>query len=152
MRQKFEGKLQMLRFSASTSLLVLMLALSQSPVQAEDIKDLVSDSQLAEFCSSAGVGSETTATVTFPDGTTATGTIHCEAEDRIVGGDDSPDDDDPLDGDSEDDDTGDDDSEDDGDTGDDDGSDDDSGDDDSDDDSGDDDSGDDDNSDESDDE
>lgn len=102
----------MIKSATATSFVVLLLALSPTAAQAKSIKDLVSDAQLAEYCSTAGVDTETTATITLTDGTTATGTIHCEAEDLIVGSDDldDPDDDDLEDGESGDDDGSDDDS------------------------------------------
>jgi len=79
--------------TAATSLVVLLLALSPTAAQALNIKDLVSDTELAEYCSEMGINTETTANVTLPDGTTATGTIHCEAEDLAVGSDDQVSDD-----------------------------------------------------------
>ncbi len=118
----------MIKSATATSLVVLLLAMAPTATQAEDIKDLVPDAQLADFCSAAGAGTETTATLALADGTTATGTIECEADDLIVGdaaaadelddvdeegedddeeGDDSDGEDDSEDDDSEDDDSGD---------------------------------------------
>lgn len=103
--------------TAATSLIVLLLALSPTATQAESIKDLVSDAELAKHCSTVGINTETTANVTLPDGTTATGTIHCEAEDLAVGSDDQVSDDiNDVDEDSGDDNSGDDDGSDDEDT------------------------------------
>ena len=111
----------MIKSATATSLVVLLLAMAPTATHAEDIKGLVPDAQLADFCSAAGAGTETTATLALADGTTATGTIECEAEDLIVGdaaaadelddvdeeGDDSDGEDDSEDDDSEDDDSGD---------------------------------------------
>lgn len=140
-----------MKATTATSLAVLLLALTPNAANAESIKDDVPDAALAAYCSTVPLDSETTASITLQDGTVLTGSVHCEAEDLIVGSDDVNDDleDDELEGeseddDSEDDDSSDDDSEDDDsedDGGDDDSSDDDSG---SDDDGGDDNSGDDD--------
>lgn len=81
----------MIKSATATSLVVLLLALSPTAAQAEDIKDMVSDTQLAEFCNKAGVDTETTAQLTV-NGQTVIGTIHCEAEDMVAGSDDLEDD------------------------------------------------------------
>lgn len=52
---------------------------------ADSIKDLVPESALADFCGTAGIGSETTVSLELADGSDVTGTIHCEAEDLVVG-------------------------------------------------------------------
>lgn len=82
----------MIKSATATSLIVLLLALSPTASQAESIKDKVSDTALAEYCGTVGVGTETNAKITLPDGTTLTGTVECEAEDLIAGSDDSLDD------------------------------------------------------------
>lgn len=84
---------------------------------AGSIKDQVPDAELAAYCSEAGAGTETMASLQLPDGTTLTGSIHCEAEDLIAGDDD---DDDAVDDDEDDDSADDGDDGDDGDSGDDD--------------------------------
>lgn len=131
-----------MKATTATSLAVLLLALAPNAASAKSIKDDVPDAALAAYCSTVPLNSETNASITLQDGTVLTGSVHCEAEDLIVGSDDVNDDldDDELDDDSEDDDSEDDDSSDD------DSEDDDSGDDSSDDDSGSDDDGGDDNS------
>jgi len=75
----------------AVSILTVAIAAPQL-ANAKSIKNLVSHASLAQFCADAGVDTETTATVTLPDGTTVTGTIHCEAAD-VPGGDDQPGDD-----------------------------------------------------------
>jgi len=132
-----------MKATTASSVLVLLSYLAAHPAMADGIKDLVSDQTLAAYCATVPLDSETTATLPGLDGTDVTGTVHCEAEDLVVGGDDSLDDETPGTDDGTSDDSGDDGEDDSGDdTGDD--SSDDSGDDDSsDDDSGDDDSGDD---------
>lgn len=56
-----------------------------SVAYAGSIKDQVSDSALAAYCSETGVGSETMASIKLSDGTKLTGSIHCEQQDLIVG-------------------------------------------------------------------
>jgi uncharacterized membrane protein YgcG len=58
--------------------------------QAKSIKHDVPAATLAAFCTEHGVGSETNATLTFDDGRTLTGSIHCEAEDLVASNDDDP--------------------------------------------------------------
>lgn len=58
--------------------------------EAKSIKHDVPAATLASFCAEHGVGSESSATFTAADGTTLTGTIHCEAEDLVAGNDDDP--------------------------------------------------------------
>jgi hypothetical protein len=82
----------LIKSATATSLIVLLLALSPTASQAKSIKDQVSDTALAEYCGTVGVGTETNATITLPDGTTLTGTVECEAEDLVAGSDDSLDD------------------------------------------------------------
>ena len=58
---------------------------------AKSIKDMITRESLVQYCTTAGVDTETTATVQMPDGSTVTGTIHCESEDMTLAGDDSMD-------------------------------------------------------------
>lgn len=58
--------------------------------QAKSIKHDVPPAALASFCSEHGVGSETQATFSFDNGTSVSGSIHCEAEDLVAGNDDDP--------------------------------------------------------------
>jgi hypothetical protein len=60
---------------------------------AKSIKNLVTPASLADYCAKVGVGTENEVTITLPDGSTATGSIHCEDEDLVVGGDDDGEDD-----------------------------------------------------------
>ncbi|RYE38970.1 MAG: hypothetical protein EOP21_11360 [Hyphomicrobiales bacterium] len=58
--------------------------------QAKSIKHDVPSAALAAFCTEHGVGSDTKATLSFDNGTSLTGSIHCEAEDLVAGNDDDP--------------------------------------------------------------
>jgi hypothetical protein len=125
----------MIRTLTMTSTVALMLALAAMPAEAKGIKDSLSDQDLATVCTQLGLGEHKGVTVTS-GGTTVTGSVHCEAEDLIVGSDDSLDaaddsDDGILGSDDSDDDSSDDSSDDSDDSSDDDSSDDDSSDDDS---------------------
>lgn len=93
---------------------VALLAGAPSLAFADSIKDLVPESALADFCGNAGIGSETTVSLELADGSDVTGTIHCEAEDLVVGDvdDEDAEDADALDGDDGDNDASDDDSDD----------------------------------------
>ncbi len=65
-----------------TSLVALVHAMSAMSALASDntINDRVSNAQLVAFCSDAGVGTDKTAKVTFPDGSTVTGKVDCGSE------------------------------------------------------------------------
>lgn len=56
---------------------------------AKSIKNLVTPASLSDYCAKVGVGTENEVTITLPDDTTVTGTIHCEDEDVVASGDDS---------------------------------------------------------------
>ncbi|MHB1103737.1 MAG: hypothetical protein ACYC0C_13380 [Devosia sp.] len=64
---------------------------------AGSIKDQVPDSALSAYCSEAGVGSKTMASIKLSNGTELTGSIHCEPQDLIVGDVASNDGDDEVD-------------------------------------------------------
>lgn len=81
-----------MKATTATSMLILLSHLAAYPAIASGIKDMVSDETLAAYCATVPLGSETTATLPGLDGTEVTGTIHCEAEDLIVGSDDALDD------------------------------------------------------------
>ncbi|MDP1732114.1 MAG: hypothetical protein Q8L54_13260 [Devosia sp.] len=81
---------------------IALFAAAPGLAVAGSIKDQVPDAELAAYCSKAGAGTETMASLQLPDGTTLTGSIHCEAEDLVAGDDD--DDDDAVDDDEDDDD------------------------------------------------
>lgn len=84
-----------MKATTATSVLVLLSHLAAYPAMADGIKDLVSDETLAAYCATVPLDSETTATLPGLDGTDVTGSIHCEAEDLVVGSDDDLDDDAP---------------------------------------------------------
>lgn len=84
-----------MKATTASSVLVLLSYLAAHPAMAGGIKDLVSDQTLAAYCATVPLDSETTATLPGLDGTDVTGTVHCEAEDLVVGGDDSLEDDAP---------------------------------------------------------
>lgn len=77
------------QFLLATSALSIV-ALWSGSVGAADIKDLIPAADLAAYCATVGIDTETTATFTLADGTVLTGSVHCEAEDLVVGGDDGP--------------------------------------------------------------
>jgi hypothetical protein len=79
----------MIRTVSFVSVTALLVALAASqPAMARSIKNYLSDSDLASYCASVGVDTETSASVKLQDNTIVSGTIHCEAEDLIVGNDD----------------------------------------------------------------
>ena len=78
----------MIRTLTMTSTVALMLALAAMPAEAKGIKDSLSDQDLATVCTQLGLGEHKGVTVTSGD-TTVTGSVHCEAEDLIVGSDNS---------------------------------------------------------------
>ena len=79
----------MIRTFSLVSVTALLAAMAASqPAMARDIKDYLSDSDLASYCASVGVDTHTETSVTLKDNSVVTGTIHCEAEDLIVGNDD----------------------------------------------------------------
>ncbi len=92
---------------ASVTTLLVAMAATQ-PALARDIKQYLSDSDLASYCAKVGVDTHTSASVTLSDNTVVSGTIHCEAEDLIIGSDDrndaADDSDDRVDGSDDDDD------------------------------------------------
>lgn len=77
----------------TTSALALAIAVP-SLATAKSIKHLLTPESLAEYCQIAGVDTETTTTVTLPDGSALTGSIHCESEDLPGAVDDDSSDDD----------------------------------------------------------
>lgn len=83
-----------MKATTATSLMILLSHFVAHPAMAQGIKNLVSDETLAAYCSTVPLDSETTATLPGLDGTDVTGTVHCEAEDLVAGGDDNPGDDD----------------------------------------------------------
>lgn len=91
------------------SIAAILVAMMPAAAQAEDIKDLLTDADLAALCTAAGVGKQATGSVTL-QGTVVSETFTCEAEDLIVGEDDNLSDDDSSDDDSSDDNSSDDDS------------------------------------------
>lgn len=98
----------MIRTISLVSVTTLLAAIAASqPAMARGIKDYMSDSELASYCAAAGIGTHTQTSVTLKDNSVVTGTVHCEAEDLIVGSDDLndpfDDSDDRLDDDSDDD-------------------------------------------------
>jgi hypothetical protein len=79
----------MIRTLSLVSLTALIAALAATqPAMARSIKNRMSDSTLASYCASVGVDTHTRTTLTFADGSVVSGTVHCEAEDLIVGSDD----------------------------------------------------------------
>lgn len=89
----------MIRTLSLVSLTALIAALAASqPALARSIKSSMSDSALASYCASVGVGTHTRTSITLPDGSVVSGTVHCEAEDLIVGSDDFDDQFDDSDG------------------------------------------------------
>jgi hypothetical protein len=86
-----EGYMLLNKCLIAVSILALTAA-SPHVASAKSVKNLVTESNLAEFCSKVGIGSERTVTVTMPDGLTVTGTIECESEDVGFTGTDSSDD------------------------------------------------------------
>lgn len=78
----------MIRTLTMTSTVALLLAFAVVPAEAEGIKDSLSDQDLATVCTQLGLGEHNGVTVTS-GGTSVTGSIHCEAEDLVVGSDDS---------------------------------------------------------------
>ncbi|MEQ1899905.1 MAG: hypothetical protein ABL866_04140 [Devosia sp.] len=74
----------------ATSALSIVALWSAGAGAAEINKDLVPAADLAAYCAIAGIDTHTTATFTLTDGTVLSGTVHCEAEDMIVGSDDGP--------------------------------------------------------------
>ena len=77
----------MIRTLTMTSTVALLLAFAAMPAEAKGIKDSLSDQELATVCTELGLGEHKGVTVTTGD-TTLTGSVHCEAEDLIVGSDD----------------------------------------------------------------
>jgi hypothetical protein len=71
----------------SVTALLATIAASQ-PAMARSIKNFMSDSELASYCASVGVDTHTSTSVTLSDNSVVSGTVHCEAEDLIVGSDD----------------------------------------------------------------
>jgi len=78
----------MIRSLVPALLLGVAMAGASGYAEAKSIKEAVPPSALADFCAEHGVGSETEATLNLTDGTSLTGSIHCEAEDLVAGGDD----------------------------------------------------------------
>lgn len=79
----------MIRNISLVSVATLLVAMAATqPALARGIKDYLSDADLAAYCASVGVDTHTQTSVTLPDNTVVTGTVHCEAEDLIVGSDD----------------------------------------------------------------
>ena len=79
----------MIRTFSLVSVTALLVAITASqPAMARGIKDYMSDSELASYCAAAGIGTHTQTSVTLKDNSVVTGTVHCEAEDLIVGSDD----------------------------------------------------------------
>lgn len=78
----------MIRTLTMTSTVALLLAFAAMPAEAKGIKDSLSDQDLATVCTQLGLGEHKGVTVTS-GGTSVTGSIHCEAEDLVVGSDDS---------------------------------------------------------------
>lgn len=74
----------------TTALLLGITFTFAGAAEAKSIKHDVPAAALANYCEVHGLGSETTATITLANGTTLTGTVHCEAEDLLVAGDDDP--------------------------------------------------------------
>ncbi len=72
--------------------ILALTAASPQVASAKSVKNLVTESSLAEFCGKVGIGSERTVTVTMPDGSILTGTIECVSEDVGFTGMDSSDD------------------------------------------------------------
>ena len=66
---------------------VALIAASPTVAMAKSIKSLVSDSALSAFCNAEGLGHHM-ATITTESGTVLTGTVHCETEDLVAGGND----------------------------------------------------------------
>lgn len=64
---------------------IALFAGAPSLASAASVKELVSESALADFCSNAGIGSETAVSVELSNGSNVSGTIRCEAEDLVVG-------------------------------------------------------------------
>lgn len=82
----------MIRTFSLVSVTALLVAMAASqPAMARGIKDYMSDSDLAAYCATAGVDTHTQTSVTLKDNSVVTGTVHCEAEDLIVGNDDAND-------------------------------------------------------------
>ena len=75
----------MLKFTYMAVATVALLAGAPSLASAKSVKELVSESTLADFCSDAGVGSDTAVSVELSDGSSVSGTIQCEEEDLVVG-------------------------------------------------------------------
>jgi uncharacterized membrane protein YgcG len=71
----------------AVSAIALLVSAPQTSF-ARSIKDMLSDADLAALCSTVPVGTTTSATITLSDGTTVTGSVHCESEDITVGSDD----------------------------------------------------------------
>lgn len=79
----------MIRTFSLVSVTALLVAMAASqPAMARGIKDYMSDSDLAAYCATAGVDTHTQTSVTLKDNSVVSGTVHCEAEDLIVGSDD----------------------------------------------------------------
>ena len=79
----------MIRTVSFVSVTALLVALAASqPAMARSIKNYLSDGDLASYCATAGIDTHTQASVTLKDNSVVSGTIHCEAEDLIVGNDD----------------------------------------------------------------
>lgn len=98
----------MIRTISLVSVTALLAAMAASqPALADGIKDYMSDRDLAAYCATVGVDTHTQTSVTLRDNSVVSGTVHCEAEDLIVGSDDLDDQfddsDDRLDDDSDDD-------------------------------------------------
>ena len=77
-----------MKVTAATSLAIVALAMSPAIATAKSIKNQVPEAALAAYCATVPVDSETSATITLDDGTVLNGSIHCEAEDLIIGSDD----------------------------------------------------------------
>ncbi len=81
----------MLKFTLIAASAIALAMAVPGLASAKSIKDLISPESLAKYCQTVGANTETTGSVTMPDGSTLAGTIHCEGEDLFVGTDDSSD-------------------------------------------------------------
>jgi hypothetical protein len=79
----------MIRTLSLVSITALLVAMAASqPAMARGIKDYMSDRDLAAYCATVGINTHTQTSVTLKDNSVVSGTIHCEAEDLIIGSDD----------------------------------------------------------------
>ena len=66
----------------STSLVALIHAMSALPALASgaNLNSYMTNAQVVDYCSTAGIGSETKAQITLTDGTVVKGEVNCESE------------------------------------------------------------------------